>query len=165
MGRINLENGKVEYLELPTQIERSSKGVKYCWGPTEEGKKYLGENKKKKPQLANLWLLKANDMISNSGHRVVGDDRSQYSGWGHVSAALPTAIGDKLYVPTMSGLVYVINWQIDKLDGNALLSISDLGKLGDSWTRSSITFSDGLLFGRTIKELICISGCDQKELN
>ncbi|MCH2205654.1 MAG: PQQ-binding-like beta-propeller repeat protein [Lentisphaerales bacterium] len=164
LGRVHLKTGKAEYLELPTQIERSSGSVRYCWGPTEEGKKFIPKNKKNKPQLANLWLIKANDMISNSGHKVVGDARSHYSGWGHVSAALPTAVGDKLYVPTMSGVIYVIKWDAKKLDGESLISISDLGLLGDSWTRSSVTYSEGLLFGRTIKELICISGCTPQEL-
>ena len=31
------------------------------------------------------------------------------NGWGHVSAASPTVIGDKIYMPTMVGTVYVLD--------------------------------------------------------
>jgi hypothetical protein len=159
LGRVNINSGQTEYLQLPTQVERSATGVKYCWGPSEEARKFLPTKKKKAKLLANLWMIKENRMVSNSGFKVMGDARSQYSGWGHVSAALPTVVGDLLYVPTMSGVVYVIKWNAEKLDGDSLISISDLGELGESWNRSSLTYSNGLLFGRTIKELICISGC------
>ena len=109
-------------------------------------------------------MLKPNSMISNSGFKVMGDGRSQYTGWAHVSAALPTVVGDKIYVPTMSGLVYVLNWNAKALDDKALVSISDLGKLGESWSRSSLSYAGGKLYARTIKELICISGCAPEDL-
>jgi outer membrane protein assembly factor BamB len=163
LGRLNLTSGKTQYLQLPTQISRSSDGVKYCWSPADIKDQTKGKKKKGKP-LANLWLLKKNSMISNSGFTVVGDGRSHFSGWGHHSAAVPTVAGDYLYVPTMSGLVYVVKWNAEKLDEKSLISISDLGQLGDSWTRSSISFANGKVYARTIKELICIGGVDPESL-
>jgi hypothetical protein len=51
------------------------------------------------------------------------------------------------------------------LNEKALISISDLGKLGESWNRSSISAADGLIYARTIKELICIDGIKPEELS
>ncbi|NQV28240.1 MAG: hypothetical protein HQ518_28130 [Rhodopirellula sp.] len=41
------------------------------------------------------------------------------------------------------------------LDENAPVSISDLGPVGETWLFSSLSFSDGKLYARTLKELIC----------
>lgn len=142
LGRVDIETGKTEYLHLPGKLVRN------------EHETMLGWNKRLPP----------NAMVSNSGYRVVGDERSVNNGWGHHTSALPTVCGERLYIPTMCGLVYVIKWDTKILDHHALVSISDLGELGDSWNRSSISFSDGLLYARTIKKLICISGCDPEDL-
>jgi hypothetical protein len=60
-------------------------------------------------------------------------------------------------MPTMVGTVYVIRWDAATLDESALVSISDLGPAGKTWTLSSLASEDGKLYARTIKELICIS--------
>jgi outer membrane protein assembly factor BamB len=142
LGRVHIKTGKTEYLHLPGKIDRSKSETVLGWGKR----------------------LPNNAMINNSGYRVCGDERSVNNGWGHHVTALPTVCGDTLYVPTMCGLVYVLKWNADRLDHHALVSISDLGKLGDTWNRSSLTSSEGLLYARTIKELLCISGCTPDEL-
>ena len=44
----------------------------------------------------------------------------------------------------------------ETLDENALVSINDLGPIGQSWTRASISYSRGKLYAHTIGKLICI---------
>ena len=112
-----------------------------------------------------MWMIKPNAILNNNGFKVVGDKRSHYSGWGHHSTALPTVAGDYMYFPSMSGLVYIVKWNADRFDYKALISISDNGKLGDSWTRSGIAIANGRAYARTIKELICISGIKPEMLS
>jgi hypothetical protein len=104
----------------------------------------------------NYWALKHNDMKNSRGFTVVGDDRSQGNGWGHIASQLPTAIGKILYVPIMNGAVFAIDWNAPKLDETALVSINDLGPAGEAWNRASLSFSDGRLYAHTIKGIICI---------
>ena len=56
----------------------------------------------------------------------------------------------------MIGMVYVLKWNAETLDENALVSISDLGPAGETWSLSSLSFSGGRLYARTLKELICL---------
>jgi hypothetical protein len=37
-----------------------------------------------------------------------------------------------------------------------VVGINDLGTVGESWTRASLSFADGRIYAHTIKELICI---------
>lgn len=164
LGRINILTGESELIQLPTQIDRSSSQVKYCWGPTKIGQSMQPKKRQGEPLLSSHWFLKTNSMKNINGFTVVGDNRSRYSGWGHVTSAVPTVAGENLYVPSMSGAVYVLKWKSSRLDERALVSISDLGLLGESWTRSSVVFSQKQLYARTIRELICIQGCSPEEL-
>ena len=95
-------------------------------------------------------------MKNSSGFVASQDKRNSGSGWGHVSAPSPIAIGDKVYFPTMIGIVYVLKWDADVFDKDALLSISDLGPATETWTLSSLSFANGRIYARTMKELICI---------
>ena len=134
IGRVNLKNGEVEYLEVPTQVVRERGGKEQkLWGET-----------------------LPNDMKNADGFRATMDKRNAGSGWGHVSSAPPIVVGDLIYFPTMVGMVYVIKWNAGKLDGQALVSISDLGKAGETWSLSGIAYADGKLYARTMKELLCI---------
>jgi hypothetical protein len=134
IGRVSLKNGKVEYLEVPAQVVRGNdEGERKLWGET-----------------------LANDMKNADGFRATKDKRNAGSGWGHVSSAPPIVVGDLIYFPTMVGMVYVIKWNAGKLDGQALVSISDLGKAGDTWSLSGLAYADGKLYARTMKELLCI---------
>lgn len=134
IGRVNIRNGQVEYLQVPVQIVRRT-------GMKDEV----------------LWsqALK-NDMKNADGFVASGDKRNAGSGWGHVSAASPTVVGDKIYLPTMIGMVYVLKWDAKELNAEALLSISDLGPATATWSLSSLSFCDGRIYARTLKELICI---------
>ena len=103
-----------------------------------------------------------NDMKNANGNRVTQDKRNAGDGWGHVSAASPIVVGDYLYMPTMLGMVYVVRWQAEQFDERALVGVADLGPLGATWTLSSLSFSEGNLYARTLKHLICIGPGSKK---
>ena len=138
IGRVNIESGKVEYLEVPVQVIRRS-------GAEDEIR----------------WMqpLK-NDMKNADGFVATQDKRNAGSGWGHVSAASPIVVGENIYMPTMPGMVYVLKWNAEALDENALVSISDLGPASETWSLSSLSFSNGRLYARTLKELICLGAAE-----
>lgn len=133
LGRVNILTGKVEYLEVPVQVDRNNNKETILWDKAIK-----------------------NDVRNNDGFIVYQDQRATLDGWGHVSAASPIVVGDYLYMPTMVGTVYVIRWNSPKLDEEAIVSLSDLGPAGKTWTLSSLAASDGKIYARTLKELICI---------
>ncbi|TWT98447.1 outer membrane protein assembly factor BamB family protein [Stieleria varia] len=134
VGRVNVQSGKVEYLQVPVQVIR---------------------NPGKSDEL--LWdKALPNDMKNADGFLATQDKRNAGSGWGHVSAASPIVVGDLIYMPTMVGTVYVLRWNADDLNADALVSISDLGPAGETWSLSSLAYADGRLYARTLKQLICI---------
>jgi len=133
LGRVNMNSGDVDYLQVPAQVLRKDSGDVYLWD-------------KAIP----------NDCINRDGFIVYQDKRATLDGWGHVSAASPIVIGDFLYMPTMLGTVYVIRWNVRDLNETAIESISDLGPAGETWSLSSLSYHDGRLYARTMKELICL---------
>lgn len=133
LGRVNVMTGRVEYLQVPVQVVRTKDSETVMWDNPIE-----------------------NDVKNNDGFVVCQDARAKQSGWGHVSAASPIVVGEYLYMPTMLGIVYVVRWNAPSFDESALVSISDLGPAGETWTLSSLAHSDGRLYARTLKELICI---------
>ena len=148
LGRININNGTLEYLELPLQIKTTTAvGTDLLWyHPPLPGK----------AQGLTQQSFISNSMTNSSGFVVSGDKRSRGNGWGHIASPVPSVAGDHLYIPVMNGTVYVVRWAADKLDEYALESINDLGTAGESWTRASLSFSEGRIYAHTIKELICI---------
>ena len=136
IGRVNLKSGKVEYLEVPAQIVR----------------KFGAEERK-------LWgETMPNDMKNADGFRATMDKRNAGSGWGHVSSAPPIVVGDLIYFPTMVGMVYVLKWNSEILNKEALVSVSDLGLAGETWSLSGLAYTNGKIFARTMKELVCVAG-------
>lgn len=164
LGRVHTESGKVEYLQLPVQFQPGSTRAedRLLWSPDDLTAEHIAElnksNRKKAPKILPItnWAFALNDMKNSRGHIVMGDARSKGNGWGHHASAIPTAIGGYLYVPIMSGNVYVLRSDAEKLDENALVSINDLGPIGQSWNRASISYSRGRLYAHTIGKLICI---------
>ena len=68
----------------------------------------------------------------------------------------PIVVGDLIYFPTMVGMVYILKWNVKTLDEEALVSISDLGRAGETWSLSGLAYMEGKIFARTLKEMICI---------
>ncbi len=148
LGRVNIETGAVEYLELPLQLSREkSKEDSFLW--------FVEPQSKDDPKLEAQTIV-PNDMKNSRGLVVVGDKRSHGSGWGHIASPSPTVAGDHLYIPVMNGTVYVIRWDAPVLDESSIVAINDLGPAGSAYTRASLSFAGGCVFAHTIRELVCI---------
>lgn len=155
LGRVNMDTGKVEYLQLPVSLlRRPDCPDEFIWN--ESDLPSPPEKRFNVPTEISHWTFKPNRMEGASGYKLLGDARSQGNGWGHFAAQIPTAIGRHLYVPIMNGMVYVIEWNAKNLDEKALVSINDLGPIGEAWTRSNMTYSNGKLYAQTIREIVCI---------
>ncbi len=153
LGRVHVETGEVEYLELPLQVARTEGGKEtFQWFTPP-----AGSAKGKDKQALKTQALAANSMKNSRGLVVMGDKRSRGNGWGHVASPTPSVAGEHLYVPVQNGTVYVIRWQAERLDENAIAAINDLGPAGEAYTRASISFAHGKAFAHTIRELICIA--------
>ncbi len=89
LGRVHVETGEVEYLELPAQLM-----------PSTESREQ------------DVWLWGTGNPTNhplNAAGFAVGDKGHNGTGWGHISAASPTAIGRYLFLPVVTGTVYVID--------------------------------------------------------
>lgn len=141
LGRVHVETGEVEYLELPAQMMASARSRDddvWLWGKG---------NRKNRP-------------LNASGF-AVGDKGHSGTGWGHISAASPTRIGHYLFLPVVTGTVYVVDARVKHLTPDALVSINDLGEGGETWCLASITHANGSLFAHTMREVICIGDDSQ----
>ena len=136
LGRVHAETGRVEYLELPAQLmpspESRAKDVR-LWG---------------KGHPRNLPL--------NASGFAVGDKGHNKTGWGHISAASPTLVGHYLFLPVVTGTVYVIDTNVGELSPKALVAVNDLGPGGETWTLATVTYANERLYAHTMKEIICI---------
>ena len=137
IGKINLETGKIELLEVPVHKNKTG----YIW-------KKLSVN---------------NEMLNSRGIFAAGDKRSALSGWSKGNTRfwpMPTALNDKIYITALTGLTYVIDSKADFLDEKSLISVNDLGPAGKSWSGNPLSYSDGMIFHRSMKELYCIQNKD-----
>lgn len=134
VGRVNVETGKVEYLELPVQVVRTiGKTDEFLWGKAQPS-----------------------STVNSRGIDVAGDGRSRRDGWYWNFNGTPTAVGDKIFFNTMLGVTYVIDGKAPVLDKSALLAVNDLGPGGQTWSLNSISYSNGRLYHRSMKEVVCI---------
>lgn len=136
VGRVNVETGEVEYLELPAQLMPANDDRKHdvrLWG---------------KPSPGNQPL--------NAGGFAVGDKGHTGSGFGHISAASPTRVGKYLFLPLVTGTVHVIDTSVSRLSPKSLVAVNDLGPGGKTWTLATVTFANGRLYAHTMKEIICV---------
>ena len=135
IGRVNVETGKVEYLEVPVGVERH---------PGQTERFIYGEPLHTKTE-------------DYKGREVAPEDRSRTDGW-NIPAFFgsPTAVDGKIYLTTMLGITYVVDARAKELDEKALLAVNDLGPLGETWSLNSISLQDGKLYHRSLKEVLCI---------
>ena len=135
LARVNVETGKVEYLELPVTVIRK---------PGEPDQKVYGVAVRTKTE-------------DNNGNDVADEDRSRTDGW-EIPAfwGSPVALGGKVYFTTMLGITYVVDAGAKVLDEKAVLAINDLGPSGETWSLNTPSYSDGRIYHRSLKELIAI---------
>jgi len=136
LGRVNVESGVVEYLELPAQLMPSPKS---------------------REQDVRLWgkgFPKNNPL--NAAGLAVGDHGHNRTGWGHISAASPTRVGRFLFLPVVTGTVYVIDTGVKELSPDSIVAVNDLGPGGETWTLASLTYANQRLYAHTMTEIVCI---------
>jgi hypothetical protein len=133
LARINVETEKVEYLEIPFEV------------PTVEGEAE-----------SNNGILYPQMTVNSRGIDVAGDPRSKRTGWWWCFNGNTIAINQYLYFTFMCGNVQVIDGQAENFDETALVSMNDLGKFGETWSVNTPSYSNGRIYHRTMKELICI---------
>lgn len=137
IGRIHIETGEVQYLEVPAQLIASTNDRtqdKFLW-------------KKGSP----------NNRPLNARGFAVGDKGHAGTGWGHISAASPIVVGKYLLIPVVTGTVYVLDTSVADLSPKSLVAVNDLGRAEETWTLASFSFAKGRLFAHTMREVLCIS--------
>ncbi len=136
IGRVNVHSGKVEYLEVPVGVQRS---------PGQPDKFLFGHDLKAHP-------------LDNQGQDVAEEERSRTDGW-TIPAFFhsPILLGNFLYMGTMLGLTYVIDTRARIFDERALVSINDLGPIESTWALAGPSFSDGVLYHHSLKEVVAIT--------
>jgi hypothetical protein len=135
VGRVNVETGKVEYLELPVGVER---------GPGTPERLLYGKS---------LKTTAADKM----GNDLAADDRSHTDGW-EIPAFFPSplALGNQLYFGTTMGITYVFDATAPVLDQSAVLGIGDLGPSGQTWSLAGPSYAGGVLYHHSSKEVVAI---------
>jgi len=133
IARIHVETERVEYLELP-----------------------FPEPKVEGAILKNTEYFYPNQTVNSRSIQIAGDKRSQRNGWWWCFNGNTIAINQYLYFTFMCGRVQVLDGQAKNFDESALVSLNDLGKFGETWSVNTPSFSQGRLYHRTMKELICI---------
>lgn len=136
VGRVHIETGDVEYLELPAQLmpdKTDRKNDVRLWG---------------KPNPDNLPVNAAGFAVGNKGH--------QGSGFGHISAASPIRVGRHLFLTLVTGTVHVIDITKNKLSPESIVATNDLGPGGETWTLASLSFANGRLYAHTMREILCV---------
>ncbi len=129
-ARVNLVTGKVEILEVP--VHYNDRGD-FLW---KEELKTTGLNSK--------------------GLDLISDVRSKRDGWWWCFNGNTIAINQYLYFTFMCGKVQIIDGKADHFDEHALVSFNDLGKFGETWTVNTPSYSNGHIYHRTMRELLCI---------
>ncbi len=134
VGRVNIETGKVEYLELPVSVARQAGAPdRLIWGTAQNS-----------------------STVDSRGVDVAGDVRSKRDGWYWCFLGHPTAVNGNIFFTTMQGVTYVIDGHAKVLDRAALLAVNDLGPPSETWSLNSITYANGRLYHRSMKEIVCI---------
>lgn len=152
IGRVNVESGKVEYLELPVSVDRRANAPdRLIWGERQ--------------------MTSTNN---SRGIDVASDPRSKRDGWFWCMLGSPTAVEGKIYFTNMLGVIYVIDANASilnptisiagnlhlvpykPLDQKALMAVNDLGTNGQTWSLNSVSYANGRLYHRSMREVVCI---------
>ncbi len=157
LGRIDTTTGNVEYLELPLQVLREpGEAEQVLWNADQRPDDLAATTEKRFRKNLSYTSLRHNRVENARGLEVMGDTRAIGNGWGHTASPIPTAFGNRLYIPILCGMVFVIDANAEQFDEGGIVAINDLGELGEAFTRASITTNGRRIFARTIREVIAI---------
>lgn len=165
LGRVHVESGAVEYLELPLQVLRkTAQPDDELWNADHRPADLVSlKGRKKSRRDLTTTSLRLNEVKNSRGITVMGDARAQANGWGHTASPLPTAFGNQLVVPLLSGMVFVIQADARTLDEDSVLATNDLGMLGKSFTRANLTTDGKRVFAHTIRGIIAFENLAQSK--
>ena len=130
IARHNVKTGKNEHLEVPREVDAAGN---FIW---------------KKEQ--------KNDGLNSRGQMHGADNRTRGNGFQKCFLGSPSMVNNYIFFTNAIGMVYVIDANAEKFDANALIAVNDLGKAGETWTVNTLTFANGCIYHRTMKEIICI---------
>lgn len=130
LARHNVATGKNEHLQLPYEINTDGS---FIWNTsqTNDGLNFKGQ-------------------LHSRDRRVLGD------GFQRSFLGSPVMVNNYIYFTNALGMVYVIDANAENFDETALVSVNDLGKKGETWTVNTLSFANGHIYHRTLKEIICI---------
>lgn len=104
-----------------------------------------------------IWKAKqSNDGLNARGQRHGRDKRTLGGGFQKCFLGSPTMINNYIFFTNAIGMVYVVDASSETFDGKALVAVNDLGERGQTWTVNSLSFANGHIYHRTLKEVICI---------
>lgn len=132
-ARLNLDSGRIEYLELPTAVDNSLKPSAYTWHTEAKS-----------------------ETLNSRGIDAAHDKRSKRDGWHWNFNGNPIAVNNRVYFTLMNGLVYSLATDTPDFDASALLGVSDLGPADGTWSLNTPSVTDGILYHRTATELIAV---------
>ena len=81
---------------------------------------------------------------------------SKGDGWGHFTSGNPIAVNQYIFFSTMIGTTYVVDSLEPNFDESALVLINDSGPAGETWSLSTPSYSNGKMFHRGLKQIVCI---------
>ena len=137
LGRVHAETGDVEYLGTPCATHGQSK---------KPGQRQVALGKRK----SSLTILPIK-VASPSGTKVTRErDGDTYL------RPVRLASGRYLFLPVVTGTVYVIDTEVEQLSPKSLVAVNDLGPGGETWSLASLTYSGGRLFAHTMGEVVCV---------
>jgi hypothetical protein len=139
IGRVHLETGKVQYLQVPTAVVRGHGG----------------------PEHFRYTESETSCTINSRGIDIASDKRSQGDGWWWGYLGSPTAIGKYVFFTTMLGVTYVINSEAEIFDERALVSVNDLGEPMQTWSLNSLSYAGGRIYHRSMCEIFCMGSKSQ----
>lgn len=130
-GRVTVASGRVEYLEVPTDLGRDGEALRPLWR----------ESRTARP-------------LNSRGVEVTGDDRCRWDGWDWVFNGSPTVVDGVAYHSLASGVVYALRMDAERFTPDCLLGVSDLGPAGETWTANSLSVVGSELYHRTGREVL-----------
>ncbi len=130
----DLKSGKNIHLEIPTEVHRK--------GDTAD---------------KNIWKTQqTTDMLNTTGQRHNTENRALGDGTQKAFLGTPIVVNQYIYFTNAHGLTYVIDTSVP-FGPNAFVSLNDIGEKNQTASLNTMAYASGMLYHRSIKELIAIA--------
>ncbi|WP_158966860.1 PQQ-binding-like beta-propeller repeat protein [Paraglaciecola sp. L3A3] len=129
----DLITGENTLLEIPTEVKREKgKTEQYVWK-----------------------TMQTTDQLNSRGQRHNPEPRAQGDGTQKSFLGSPIVVNNKIFFTNAHGLTYVIDANVP-FDPNALIAVNDIGQAGETVSLNAMAYSNGKLFHRSLKSIVCI---------